>query len=58
MFGIRTFPVVPVATLLLTEGIRNHSCTKVIVAVVFGYVIVPASTYLYMRYRSRPRTGQ
>ncbi len=58
MFGIGTFPIVAVATLWLTEGIRNHSCTKVIVAVAFGYVIARASTYLYMRYQSWPRTGQ
>jgi dolichyl-phosphate-mannose--protein O-mannosyl transferase len=54
-FGVRTFPIVALATLWLTQGIRNHSHTKVVVAVAFGYVIVPVSTYLYMRYLSRPR---
>jgi hypothetical protein len=54
-FGVRTFPIVALATLWLTQGIHNHSRTKALVAVAFGYVIVPVSTYLYMRYQSRPR---
>jgi hypothetical protein len=55
MFTLRPFPIVVVATLWLIEGIRNHSHTKVVVAIAFGYVIVPVSTYLYMRYLSRHR---
>lgn len=57
-FGVRLFVILVLATVWLTERIRSHNRTGVILVVAIGYIILPALTYSLMRYWSRSRAGQ